>query len=213
MKISIVMPLGPDEALPVKLIAQLSAQPAQADLILSVAEGSELKEPAGARMLVGPIGRAGQQNRAAAAACGDWLWFVHADSLLPDDALDRALVFVERHKAVLGYSRLRFAADGPGLTRLNAIGANLRSRWLGLPYGDQGLCLPRASFMAIGGFRGHLARGEDLDFVVRARRTGLKPRPMDITMTTSSRRYREQGWLRTTLRHQIAAIRLIRQAR
>lgn len=196
-----------------ELIARLGARKSLAELIVSATESSAIAVPADVQLILGQAGRGRQQNLGAAAASGDWLWFIHADSLLPGDALERALAFVENHDPVLGYCRLRFAPDGPGLTRLNAIGANLRSRWLGLPYGDQGLCLPRDWFHSLGGFREDLARGEDLDFLVRARREGLKLRPINITMTTSSRRYREQGWLRTTIRHQIAAIRLIRQAR
>jgi hypothetical protein len=82
-----------------------------------------------------------------------------------------------------------------------------------MPYGDQGLCVPAAAFARLGGFREDLERGEDLDFVVRARRAGLAVRPMGTGLETSARRYRDRGWLKTTLEHQIAAIRLIRGAK
>ena len=51
--------------------------------------------------------------------------------------------------------------------QLNAAGANLRSRWLGLPFGDQGLVLPRASFERLGGFDPALRYGEDHALVWR----------------------------------------------
>lgn len=213
MKLSIIIPLGPAEPVPIALLQGLAARTSETERIVAVTETHPAGTIEGIQPLRGKAGRGCQQNQAAAAACGEWLWFLHADSVLPDDALDKVLGFVASQKAALGYCRLRFASDGPRLAGLNGIGANLRSRWLGLPYGDQGLCLPRAWFFRLDGFREDLDRGEDLDLVVRARRAGLKVRPIDTTIMTSSRRYRDHGWLRTTLRHQLAAVRLIRQAR
>lgn len=213
MKLSVIIPTARGEAAPRALIDTLAPRPGKTELILAPVEALVLPNQAGLSQLPGPAGRGRQQNRAAGQARGEWLWFIHSDSALPSDALDRALTFLDRGKAAVGHGWLRFADDGPFLTRLNAFGANLRSRWPGWPYGDQGLCLPRACFESLGGFREDLERGEDLDLVVRARRAGLAAAPMHLTVTTSARRYRERGWLRTSLQHQIAAWRLYRNAR
>jgi hypothetical protein len=213
MRLSIIIPLGPQDSLPSALLNSLSGQPAQVEILLAVGQRESQLAAEPARLIESPPGRGCQQNAAVGQAHGDWLWFVHADSGLPPTALPEVLNFTDRSDPGIGYCRLRFADDGPALTRLNALGANLRSRLLGLPYGDQGLCLPRECFERLGGFREDLARGEDLDLVVRARQLGLPARPMGITILTSARRYGQQGWLNTTVNHQIAAIRLIRQAR
>jgi GT2 family glycosyltransferase len=84
---------------------------------------------------------------------------------------------------------------------LNAGGAWLRSRWLGLPFVEQGLVLPRGIFAALGGFDTTLAHGEDHDLVWRARRGGLRLRPLRAPLYTSARRYAACGWLRTTTEH------------
>jgi GT2 family glycosyltransferase len=129
------------------------------------------------------------------------------------DTVDAVSRFASETEAAIGYCRLRFGGDGPWLAGLNALGANLRSRLLKQPYGDQGLCMPKEAFDRLEGFREDLRRGEDLDFIVRAGMAGIPVRPVGATITTSARRYREQGWLRTTWRHQLAAVRLIRNAR
>ena len=211
-RLSIIVPMAIEESLPEALLATLRGPAGQFERILAVASTAVARPSGDVRMVKAPLGRGSQQNAGAAIANGDWLWFLHADSILPDGALARVMDFIEG-EAALGYCRLRFAADGPCLSRLNAIGANLRSRWLRLPYGDQGLCLPARWFRRLGGFREDLERGEDLDLVVRAGRAGLPIRCMGPGLTSSARRYARQGWLKTTLEHQRQAWRLIREAR
>lgn len=212
MQLSIIIPLGPYEAVPRDLLASLGKGSEQVERILACCETPAQALASGLRQVQSAPGRGRQQNAGAAIAKGHWLWFLHADSRLGENALGQALQFI-RGADALGYCRLRFATDGPALTQLNAFGANVRSRWLGLPYGDQGLCLPGHWFQRLGGFCEDLARGEDLDLVVRARDLGLPLRCMGPTLTTSARRYQQRGWLRTTLEHQRAAWRLIRAAR
>ena len=84
---------------------------------------------------------------------------------------------------------------------MNAAGANLRARWLGLPFGDQGLLLPRACFEALHGFDEQAAYGEDHLLVWAARRAGLPLRHIPAVLETSARKYARHGWLRTTWRH------------
>lgn len=212
--LSIVVPLAPGERPNPGLLGVLNASAPGSELIISLADDTAAEDlPAAAQIVQGSCGRGRQLNRGAKQANGQWLWFVHADCRLAPGSVERVLGFARDHEWVVGYARIQFLDDGPALTRLNALGANLRSRLLGLPYGDQGLCVPAECFGRLGGFREDLRRGEDLDFVVRARAAGLKTRPIDMTIETSARRYRKHGWLSTTMRHQVAAWRLIRNAR
>lgn len=203
--LSIVIPIGPGETAWRALLGDLQGLPVDIELLLVGVEAApvELDALSGAlagrlRWLRAPRGRASQQNAGAAAARGAWLCFLHADSRLDGAAL-RALATLAQRPPALYYFDLGFF-DGPALLRLNALGAKLRARLLGLPFGDQGLSLPRAEFERLGGFDPSLPRAEDHALVWAAHRAGLAVRPLGARLRTSGRRYAEAGWLRTTLR-------------
>lgn len=179
--------------------------PVDVELLLVGSEDapSDLDDRAGAlagrlRWLRTAPGRATQQNLGARVARGGWLCFLHADSRLDDAAL-RALASLTRRPPALHYFDLGFF-DGPALLRLNALGAYLRSRLFGLPFGDQGLALPHSVFERLGGFDETLPCAEDHALVWAAHRAGVAVRPVGARLTISGRGYAEAGWLRTTLR-------------
>lgn len=208
--LSIIIPIAPGETAWRGLVGQI---PPDWSVVISAAEPRPAGLPEAIDWCQGPSGRGRQLNAGARRGSSRWLWFVHADSLLEPAAIPRLSAWLEQSHEALGYLDLGFQADGPGLARLNAWGANLRSWLFGLPYGDQGLCLTRSWFDRLGGFREDLERGEDLDLVVRARRAGLKTRRIPARILSSARRYRDQGWLKTSWQHQVKAWQLIRQAR
>lgn len=207
LKLSIVIPVGPGDTAWTALLGDLAALEGPAEVILVAVSGESprgfspadygLRMPA--RWCEAPAGRARQQNTGAAAARGETLWFLHADTRLTAAATKAALAFCGR--AALGYFDLEFASDGPWLTRLNALGARWRSRWLRLPFGDQGLILPQPLFASIGRFDETVEAGEDHALVWAARRARIPLVPLGVPLLTSGRRYAEHGWARTTLRH------------
>lgn len=207
-----IIPLGPDELVPEALIDQLSQQ--AMPVIVSAARPKPAQGSENITWIEGLPGRGVQLNRAIEGADAQWFWLLHADSLIPSRAAAAVRTFCagERWQDI-GYAGLQFAKDGPRLTRLNQWGANLRSHWLGQPYGDQGLCVHKQLWSALGGFSEQLPRGEDLDWVIRARALGAHPKRLPFTITTSARRYRACGWLKTTLDHQIKAWQLVRSAK
>lgn len=204
---SIVVPVGPGDEPGIAELAWLTEAALEAEVILSVTDLGRVPPGAPGRVVESGAGRAVQSNRGARAARGAWLWFMHVDSHPAAGALERVRALIGGGDA-LGYGWLRFREDGPWPVHLNAVGANLRSRVLGLPYGDQGLLLPHERFRALGGFREDTERGEDLDLVIRARRAGLPCRPIGCVVHTSARRYRQRGWLRTTAGHAASAARI-----
>ncbi|MEG3191989.1 glycosyltransferase [Lysobacter sp. D1-1-M9] len=218
-KLTVVMPVGPGDALAPALHAQLAALPRGAELRVVFAEGAEparidVASPRSGpdwRCLLAEPGRGSQQNAGARSGAREWLWFLHADSVLAPDTLPALARFIQRGEHALGYFDLRFLQDGPALMRLNTLGAWLRSRWLGMPFGDQGLVLSRAAFERLGGFDPALAGGEDHDLVWRARRAGLRLRPLQAPLYTSARKYRERGWWTTTTEHLSETWRQARQ--
>ncbi len=212
-RLTVVVPVGPGDHLGPHLQAQLSALPPQASVCVVACD--EADSPAldcadestttrGGpqwRSLRAPAGRAIQQNAGASVAGGDWLWFLHADAELADSTLPALARFIAADPAALGYFDLRFLGDGPALMRFNAAGAWLRSRWLRMPFGDQGLCLPRTVFNTVGGFDPTTRRGEDHQLVWRARAAGVQVLPVGAPLYTSARRYAAAGWLATTGGH------------
>lgn len=215
-QLSIVLPVGPGDRSWPPLHALLREQAAAAELLPVFAEGDPQRIPADA--LRAPKGRAQQQNAGARAARRQWLWFVHADTRLTPETLPALRAFLQRDESALGWFRLRFDDDSPRplrwAMRANAIGANWRSRRLGLPFGDQALVMPRLEFDRLDGFDPQLAYGEDHALVWRAHRGGLPLREIDAAVITSARKYAERGWLRMTLRHlRLTADQAWREAR
>lgn len=201
--VSVVVPLAPGESEHHGLGPCLSLLDARFEVLLVAAQGAPAAPPAGpsVRVLEAPAGRARQMNSGAAAARGRWLWFLHADSRFQADAVAALLAFASRPEPALGWFHLRFRGDGPALAALNAWGANRRSRWLGLPFGDQGLVLPAASFAALGRYDEAAAYGEDHLLAWAAHRRGLPVLPVGAPLETSARKYGRLGWRRTTWLH------------
>ena len=142
-----------------------------------------------------PRGRARQMNHGAALARGGLLLFLHADTRLPEGALDRVRDAVAAG-AVAGCFETRFD-DARGWMRVWQ--ARLWMRWHRFAFGDRALFARRDAFDAVGGFPDqHLF--EDLDFVRAVRRRGrfvFLPHAVE----TSARRYRRHGALRQQLRN------------
>lgn len=158
-----------------------------------------LARAAGAELLAAPRGRGAQLRAGGEAARGDWLLFLHADSRPDAGWLPAVAAFMaepanaERAAAF----RLRFDDDAPAARRVAAL-ANRRSRWLGLPYGDQGLLIGRVFYRRLGGYR-PLPLMEDVELVRRIGRRRLTL--LDCEIVTSAARYRRDGWWRRPLRN------------
>lgn len=205
--LSVIVPLAPGETAGTALLAQLRGLPADSEIVLVDAGSAVLAAldrwsgVAMLRVLGCAPGRARQLNLGANDARGRWLWFLHADTTLDEEVLPVLRRFITTAHGALGYFQLAFADDGPGLTRLNALGANLRACALRIPFGDQGLVVERDAFFAAGGYDETAPCGEDhlLVWVLRAR--GVRVRALPATLTTSARKYARDGWLRTTARH------------
>jgi hypothetical protein len=208
--LAVVVPIGPGERAWQGLVPALAALPPEARVMMVAVSTADLPSADDASVaalraelvpLIAARGRAHQQNAGARAAERRWLWFVHADSRLAPTTLPALARALERTPDALGYFDLRFENDGPPAVRLNALGAYVRSRVFGLPFGDQGLFVAHAVFERLGGFDPALPYGEDHAFVWAARRAGIAVVPAGAPLYTSARKYADGGWLATTARH------------
>lgn len=216
MSLSVIIPLAPGESEWRGLLDQLArALPDGAEVIL-VPAGESIVPPENwpaqldLRVTTSDPGRATQMNRGADLAVGTWLWFLHADTRLSGDCVPRLQRFLSGGQMALGWFDLAFRPDGPWLTCLNALGANLRSRWFGLPFGDQGFVLPARLFAELGGFDTEAAAGEDHLLVWQARHAGIPLQRIGAVLHTSARKYRQHGWLATTCRHLRLTVQQVR---
>jgi rSAM/selenodomain-associated transferase 2 len=144
------------------------------------------------RLVESPRGRGAQMNAGARAARGELLVFLHADTRLPADgarAIREALARGE-------WGRFDVAIEGADrLLMLVAWMMNVRSRLTGIATGDQAIFVRRASLDAVGGFP-EIALMEDVALCKRLRRRS-PPVCLRERVTTSARRWRRRGTLRT----------------
>lgn len=200
--VSVIIPTLNEAAHIEKTIS--SARSADAE-ILVVDGGSkdgtvEKADKAGAAVVPGPRGRALQQNRGAAEAKGRVLLFLHADTALPKDYVAQVFETLMDRRVLLGAFRFKTDLDQP-LMRGIEFTTNIRSRCLRLPYGDQALFVRKAGFETAGGFP-EMPIAEDLFLVRQVSKLGrIAIAPAHVT--TSARRWREKGVLRTTLINQL----------
>ena len=158
--ISIIIPtLDEERALPATLAA-LERQTGISEIIvcdggstdatLAIAAQQRRRLP-GLRTLSAPRGRASQMNAAAAAAEGEWLLFLHADTLLPPGGLDDLLAQQQRHGFEAGCFTHRFSGHHWGLRLISWL-HNYRFRRTRVIYGDQAMFIKASLFRLLGGF-------------------------------------------------------------
>ncbi len=181
--ISVIIPMSETEPIPTSLIQALQAT--KIEIIFSRADT-----------------RAKALNAGARKSTREYLWFLHADSQIDYFGLNWLSQKLQIFSQSLNFFKLSFLRDGPILTKLNSIGANLRARMFGVPFGDQGFCMHRHLYEKIGGFPEDVQYGEDHVFVWRARQNGIRLYEIPAIIKTSARRYRQNGWLKTTWRYQ-----------
>ena len=206
LKISIIIPVL-NEAPTIASVISTALQAKNVEII--VADGgssdgtADIAKSLGVRVISTAPGRATQMNAGAAAATGDILLFLHADTLLPPGYDSGARQALAKPSAVAGAYALKIDARRLCL-RLVEIGVNCRSRFLQMPYGDQAIFLSSATFDKIGGFP-DLPLMEDFEFVRQLKKQGriaILPQPV----LTSARRWQQLGVLKTTAINQIVII-------
>ena len=201
MQISVIIPVLNEEAVIGACLAQFCGVE---DVELIVVDGGstddtqEVVEALGRAqwVQVGKAGRALQMNAGVERATGDVFLFLHADTFLPSDGLMLIRDSLRVSSVVGGRFRLGLSEKTIGF-RLVAFFSTLRSRYLGITYGDQGIYIRRETFNAVGGFP-PLQLFEDSEFCARVARMG-KFVMLNARVCSSTRRWRKWGFVRTVV--------------
>jgi rSAM/selenodomain-associated transferase 2 len=197
--LSIIMPVLDEAAEIGKALNALAPFRARGVEVIVADGGSRddtatLAQPLADFVIASARGRAEQMNAGAAAARGDVLLFLHADTRLPENGDRLVLDGLSKSGKIWGRFDVRFDGGGLGLI---AFMMNWRSRATGIATGDQALFVTRAAFKSAGGFPA-IALMEDVALSVRLKRSG-RPLALRARVTTSARRWRKHGVLRTIL--------------
>jgi rSAM/selenodomain-associated transferase 2 len=194
--LSVVVPTLDEAAGIERCLAALAPLRARGHEVIVADGGSadgtaRLAAPLADRVIQAPRGRAAQMNAGAAAASGDALLFLHADTFLPPGADRLVLEALAAH--AWGRFDVTIDSDDPRLAVI-AWFMNRRSRLTGIATGDQAIFVRRADFP---GFA-PIALMEDVAFS-RAMKRVSPPACLAARVRTSARRWEERGIERTVL--------------
>ncbi|MCB1822369.1 MAG: TIGR04283 family arsenosugar biosynthesis glycosyltransferase [Candidatus Competibacteraceae bacterium] len=199
--ISIILPVLNEETQIMAGLETLQAWRSQHCELIVADGGSRDRTAALAKLLadqviMSPRGRAAQMNAGASKAQGDILWFLHADSLPPPDAVELIRTVLSNPDRHWGRFDVRLSGCHPALRMVETL-MNIRSRLTGIATGDQGIFVRRALFEQTGGYP-PIALMEDIALSRLLKRHG-RPVCLRQPLQTSSRRWEQDGIARTIL--------------
>jgi rSAM/selenodomain-associated transferase 2 len=201
--ISVIIPTFNEAPRLPSLLERLAREPTRHEIVV-VDGGSHdgtdtFAEAAGVRVVRTPPGRGRQLTAGVRAACGEILFFLHADSRFPEGGLGEIERAMMPAGVVGGNFRLLFDGNDGFSRWLNGFYAAIRRR--GFYYGDSGVFVRRSVYDAVGGIR-PIALMEDYDFVRRLELAGPTVCIATPPLVTSARRFKGRrplaivaGWL------------------
>ena len=194
MKISIITPIYNESSKIADFLQEL--EKLSGDFEVLFADGGSTddtvsKIPDTYRVIPCGKGRAVQMNTAAREATGDYLWFVHCDSRIPEDALQQ----INGSAADFGCFHIGFDYDGPFMG-CNTFMSNRRAIMDHIAFGDQGIWIRRELFLNQGGFP-ELPIMEDYEFSRQMKRQKIRLKVLPGRIITSGRRYQTNHPLKT----------------
>jgi rSAM/selenodomain-associated transferase 2 len=194
-RISVVIPVR-NEARSIAATLEPLREPQVLEVIVvdgsSEDETREIAGPLADRVLAGPVGRGPQMNAGAAVARGEILFFLHADTIVPEGFA--AAIVAACRNSIGGRFDVTLAAPGV-VFRVIETAINVRSRWSGVFTGDQGLFIRRGVFEDLGGFPEQPLL-EDLALSRAMRRRG-RVAALRQRLRTSARRWQRHGIVHT----------------
>jgi len=200
--ISIVIPaFNEEKVLQGTLRALLSQQGKYEVLVVDGGSSDRTVEVAGSfpliQVLKAPKGRASQMNAGAIIASGEWLLFLHADTMLPDGACQRLNELETDDSVQAGGFMHQFSGDDWRLKLISYLD-NFRCTRSRIIYGDQALFVRRRLFERLGGFPNQPIL-EDVAFCERLIEV-TQPLLLSPPVITDARKFLKMGVWRSFLR-------------
>ena len=150
----------------------------------------------GVRVLQSECGRGVQMHAGACAASGNALWFLHADTRPPVDAIEHIVDALGAAEVAGGNFALTFDGGTRPARLLTRMYPHFRK--LGLCYGDSGIFVRTGDYHQVGGFQPYPVF-EDLDLIKRLKRRGRFVH-LPCRLVTSSRRFEGRSFTWTFAR-------------
>lgn len=203
-RISIIIPVAAEEKLHMELHKQLLAVPGDWEILICSSrepDQSQLLDDR-FRWIKTEDGRANSLNEGARLATGNYLWFLHADSVLVEGTGDILIQTANLNRKELYYFELKYLRLSKHNIRPKEIGVLFRCKCFGIPFGDQGFFLRKDLFDTFGPYSVEADYGEDHLFVRKLRRSKIKITPIGMQLFTSPRKYEEKGWAKITILYQ-----------
>jgi rSAM/selenodomain-associated transferase 2 len=202
LQLSVIIPALNEAAAITATLQALQPLRARGHEVIVVDGGSSdqtlaLSRPLADHVIQGRAGRATQMRAGATIATGSVLWFLHADTVAPQDADRLILQALQQHRKCWGRFDVRLSQTR-FLLKCVAWMMNQRSRLSGIATGDQGLFVMRRLYDDVGGFP-EIPLMEDIEFS-RALRRHERPLSIRQPLKSSPRRWLAHGVLRTILR-------------
>jgi len=196
-RLSVVVPTLEEEDRLGDCLDSIEAQMGLAEVVVSDGGSGdhtvELAARRGCRVVAGPRGRGGQIRRGVAAATGDVVVVLHADTRLLPGTLARIMEALQRRpEAPGGACGMRFG-EGEGRMRFVAWLNNRRAELFGIGFGDQAQFFRREALEAAGGYP-DLPLMEDVELSLRLKSLG-RPLFLPQGVAVSPRRWQRRGVL------------------
>lgn len=159
----------------------------------STDDTEQIAQEIGATFIPTKKGRGNQMAQAAKQARGEWMLFLHSDSILDRDWQSAIVQHLARPEKA-AYFKLRFDEDSLA-AKIVSTWTNFRARWFGLPYGDQGMLIHKRLYKSVGGF----PETPLMEDVAMARLLHGNLVPLPVVIETSAEKYRKNGWFKQSL--------------
>src|SRR5210317_1223885 len=194
MKVSVIIPVSHKDQ-DFRVIDQIKEKFESFEIIVAASyqnnEAKNLEEKVDQFLSIHNSTRAKALNAGAEIAKNEMLWFLHLDSNISlIDNLDFEKVDDQKINTFL----LKF--DDEKL-KYNSVGANLRTKYFKLPFGDQSFIINRRLFNFIGEFTESVDQGEDHEFIWKAKTVGVQVNIISNYILSSSIKYKEDPILQT----------------
>jgi len=204
-KISVIIPVLDEESNLSHLRSYLQSIIGQGHEVIIVDGGSsdntlKISHQITQQVIVSKAGRALQMNNGAAVANGDVLLFLHADTLLPENALQFVLALFQQkdctRETIWGHFDVRLSSNKYVYRIIEKL-INLRSCLSSIATGDQAIFIEKNLFNRIHGYP-EIALMEDIAISCQLKKIS-RAKCIKQKVVTSSRRWESNGVVKTVL--------------